>query len=410
VAAINSQGTGAYTSSANTNVLGVPDAPTGISSTSNAVSITLTWTAPSNNGGSPVTDYYFEYSTDNTNTIPISHTPSNATTYTFTGLDSGTTYYFHVAAVNAQGTSTNANASETTLTPQAVDSLRLTAKTFNSISLEWDTPQLYGATVQGYQINYTTPFGTPQTKIINSTNFAGTSYQVIDLVPGTEYSFRIGMWTYSGGLNAGGNTLNVQTYQNANYTIGQFSTGAQNPNQIGIKMAQETTQNGRALYVTYPTTYDLGCDFNYKFSQQNQTYDNISGVPISEGRKQATFLFNGTSNEVISAKCFDQNSADSSQMTLTSTDFALLTQIQNFRNGTYGTTGQFGALDLVTVLIVFLSMIGFNRLNPAAGVLFATATMFGLAYFGIISPITSGVSIVVAVIFMLAVIGTRRQD
>ena len=385
-----------------------PGASTSFTTTSDAVSVSLSWTAPT--GNQTITDYVIQKSTNNSTFTTFSDGTSNSTSATVTGLLSDVLYYFRVAAVNSAGTGSYEYTSETTLDPQAVDSLSVAAKGFDFVDLEWDLPTLYGATVQGYQINYTSPYGIPNLLIANSTNSTARSFTISDLTPGTEYSFRIGVWTLSGGLSAAGNIANVTTYQVANYTIGGFDFESSNPNQIGIRLTQEDTENGKVLYVNYPNTYDMTCNFDYRFGMTNATYSNISGTAISSERDVASFMFNGTGSEVINVVCYDEESGESSTLTLTSTDFALLQQIQNFRNGTYGTTGEFGSLDLITVIVVFISMIGFNRLNPAAGIMFAVATMFGLAYFEIISPITSGVAIVVAVLFMLAVITTRRGD
>jgi len=63
----------------------------------------LTWTAPSN-GGSAITDYLVQYSTDNTNWTTFADGTSTTASATVTGLTASTLYYYRVAAVNAVGT------------------------------------------------------------------------------------------------------------------------------------------------------------------------------------------------------------------------------------------------------------------------------------------------------------------
>ena len=82
----------------------VPDAPANLATAPLDNAVRLTWTAPANNGGSPITDYVIQYSADGGITWSIySHIASTSTTVTIPFLTS-TTYTFRVAAVNAIGT------------------------------------------------------------------------------------------------------------------------------------------------------------------------------------------------------------------------------------------------------------------------------------------------------------------
>ena len=82
----------------------VPDAPANLATAPLDNAVRLTWTAPANNGGSPITDYVIQYSADGGITWSIySHIASTSTTVTIPFL-TPTTYTFRVAAVNAIGT------------------------------------------------------------------------------------------------------------------------------------------------------------------------------------------------------------------------------------------------------------------------------------------------------------------
>ena len=104
VAAVNLAGTGTY--SANSSALipaTVPNAPTALTATFGSTSVALAWTAPST-GGTAITDYVVQYSTDNSNWTTFSDTVSTTASVTVTGLTNYSTYYFRVAAINAVGT------------------------------------------------------------------------------------------------------------------------------------------------------------------------------------------------------------------------------------------------------------------------------------------------------------------
>jgi predicted phage tail protein len=76
--------------------------PTGLTATAGNTTITLSWTAPSSNGGSAITNY--KYSTDNGSTYTaFSPAIGDTTSATITGLTNGTEYEIKLRAVNALG-------------------------------------------------------------------------------------------------------------------------------------------------------------------------------------------------------------------------------------------------------------------------------------------------------------------
>src|SRR5207245_11055390 len=109
VSAINSVGTSApsNTASATTNSAATaPSPPTGLTATAVSSSqINLFWTAPTNNGGSAITGYKIERSTDGGTTWStiVSNTGSTGATYSNTGLTASTAYTYRVSATNSVG-------------------------------------------------------------------------------------------------------------------------------------------------------------------------------------------------------------------------------------------------------------------------------------------------------------------
>jgi Bacterial Ig-like domain (group 3)/Fibronectin type III domain len=102
-------------------ILGAPDAPVNLAATLGATDqVGLTWTAPTVDGGSPITGYdvFAGAGPGAESTTPVNTSPISGTSYTVTGLAPGTDY-FTVEALNAIGASPPSNevvaASSTTI-------------------------------------------------------------------------------------------------------------------------------------------------------------------------------------------------------------------------------------------------------------------------------------------------------
>src|SRR5206468_4226907 len=114
VRAVNSVGLSPLSSEASATAITVSSAPQNLQATEGVRNATLTWNAPSSNGGSPITGYkVYRSASSGTETCYIRL--SNDTSYTNTGLTGGTTYFYKVRAVNSVGLSPLS--SETSATP-----------------------------------------------------------------------------------------------------------------------------------------------------------------------------------------------------------------------------------------------------------------------------------------------------
>ena len=176
-----------------------PSQPTGLTATSISSSqINLSWTAPANNGGSAITGYKIEQSTNagSTWSTLVANTASSSTTYSNTGLASSTLYSYRVSAINSVGTSPVSNTiSATTGTiataPLPPTGLTASAVSSSQINLSWTAGNNGGSTITGYKIERSTDGGSTWSTISANTGSAATTYSNTRLAPDTTYTYRV---------------------------------------------------------------------------------------------------------------------------------------------------------------------------------------------------------------------------
>jgi uncharacterized repeat protein (TIGR02543 family) len=150
VSTTNAAGTGTASSTVTGTPRTAPGAPTALAATVGNTQVALTWTAPTNTGGSAITDYLVEFSTDGTNFTTFADGTSTTASATVTGLTNGTAYTFRVSTINAAGTGTGATISPTALascSPAANDTTTVPGYTLvkiigttNTINCHWSIP------------------------------------------------------------------------------------------------------------------------------------------------------------------------------------------------------------------------------------------------------------------------------
>ncbi|MGH3628714.1 MAG: fibronectin type III domain-containing protein, partial [Sciscionella sp.] len=133
VEAVNANGSSLPSSEATATPATVPDVPTGLLATAGqpgSGKLTLSWTAPANDGGSPLLGYQvFQAASPGAEaTTPVAALTGTSTT--ITGLSDYTAYYFTVKAINAVGTGAVSGEASTTLgVPPSVTTTSLPAAT-----------------------------------------------------------------------------------------------------------------------------------------------------------------------------------------------------------------------------------------------------------------------------------------
>jgi hypothetical protein len=94
----------------------IPSAPLNLQAAAGDSQITLSWNAPSDNGGSPITNYKL-YRGDTSGSAELLLELQNVTIYTDSGLTNDQTYYYKISAVSGVGEGTHSN--EASATPSA---------------------------------------------------------------------------------------------------------------------------------------------------------------------------------------------------------------------------------------------------------------------------------------------------
>ena len=250
VAAVNSAGTSVQSAavSATTGAPSAPTPPTGLTATPGSGSVSLSWTAPVSNGGSPITGYTVYYSTTSGAELSGTAVAATGTTATVASLANATTYYFEVVATNAIGTSgASSQVSASPLgVPGAPTGLTATAGSAGSgkVTLAWTAPSSNGGSaITGYTVYYGTT-ATPSTKLGTTT---ATSASVTGLTSGTTYFFDVEA-TNANGSSAPSNVASATPPVAAPGTPGGVSARAS---------GTSVTVSWRASSGTGPITYSV---------------------------------------------------------------------------------------------------------------------------------------------------------
>ena len=165
-----------------------PGPPASVTATAGSTQATVSWTAPSNNGGLAITTYTVTPYIGTTAGTPVT-TDGSTTTKTVTGLNNGVTYTFQVTATTALGTGAagTSNAVTPATVPDAPGSVTATGASAQA-TVNWTAPANGGAVITGYTI---TPYvgttaGTPA-----GAGASATSTTITGLVNGTTYTFQV---------------------------------------------------------------------------------------------------------------------------------------------------------------------------------------------------------------------------
>ena len=168
-----------------------PGAPTGLAGTASAQHVSLSWIAPSNNGGAAISNYkiYRGTAAGGEGTTPLA-TIGNLTSYEDAGLQNGVSYYYKVSAVNSAGEGNRSNEAQATTpsVPAAPTGLTGTGG-YRSSTISWTTPTSNGGSnINGYNIYRGTVSGS--LSLLTSVGVV-LSYMDPNLANGTRYYYQV---------------------------------------------------------------------------------------------------------------------------------------------------------------------------------------------------------------------------
>ncbi|HJW19489.1 MAG TPA: fibronectin type III domain-containing protein, partial [Candidatus Nitrosotalea sp.] len=234
-----------------------PQPPTNLSTTVVSSSqINLSWVASSNNGGSAITGYKIDRSTNNGSTWStlVANTGSTGTAYSDTGLASNTTYTYRVSAINSVGTSSPSGMSSATTgsnatPPQSPTNLAASTISSSQINLSWTASANGGSAITGYKVDRSIDSGITWNTIASNTASTATLYSDIGLLANTTYTYRVSA------INGIGTSLpsNVTsaTTVGVNATVPQSPTGltstAISSSQINLSWSAPSNNGGSAV-------------------------------------------------------------------------------------------------------------------------------------------------------------------
>lgn len=171
-----------------------PGAPTGLTGTPSDQQMALTWTAPTVDGGTSITDYVVQYKLAAASTwTTFTDGVSTSTSATVTGLTNLASYNFRVAAKNSVGTgsygaSFTGTPENIVYPPSQITDLAGTAGD-TQVVLAWSAPAANGASITDYIVQYKASASGTWLTFSDGTS-ATTGATVTGLTNGTSYDFR----------------------------------------------------------------------------------------------------------------------------------------------------------------------------------------------------------------------------
>jgi hypothetical protein len=236
----------------------VPSAPFITSVSAGNASATISFSAPSSNGGTTLSAYELVAMPSSGSNVTKSNCSTSASPLacTITGLSNGVSYTFKAAAINSAGTGTYSTTSGS-FTPATVANsvVNLVAQPGDgSLIVNWDQPtNLGGGTFTRYDIFYKSTGSYSGTANKQISSVTDTTWTFTGLTNGTSYDVKVVAITSANASELSGNTAEVSQYP---------STVASAPTNVSVSKLTATsariswglplTDGGASLDATTP--------------------------------------------------------------------------------------------------------------------------------------------------------------
>ncbi len=254
--------------------IGPPAAPSTLTKSVTETSVSLSWTPPAGDGGSPLINYKI-YRSDNNGSSYVQVGTSTSTSYVDTTVTTGVIYYYKVTAVNNNGESGDSNVIVALPLGLITEPRSVSASyTSEQVTINWLTPTSTGGIPIHYNVYKSMNLSGPFLKIgtTQSTSFTDTP-----VLNGFTYYYYI---TSENIYNESLKSTTVSVTPIGVSSEPRFLSIINGDNSANLSWTKPVTDGG------YPIT-------QYKIYRSS---DNVNFVNIGTNSSQTGFLDNGVLN------------------------------------------------------------------------------------------------------------------
>ena len=287
VRATNDVGDGPWSASTSATPARVAGPPRSVGAVAAPAMVTVTWQAPADNGGAPITGYKVQWRPENEGYADPGRqatvTDLTDLSYEIGGLTNGTRYIVRVAAVNSIGDGgvspeTSATPSTTPAAPRNVAA----EPGDRSVTASWEVADDGGVPITRYLVQWRTNSGTFGTGRQRTAGGDASSYRITGLTNGTAYWVRV----------AAVNSVDVGPWSSVGSAFA--ATVPSPPRSVGavaapamVTVTWQASDDGGSLAIT---------GYKVQWRAEDQTYDEASRQAVVTDLADLSYEIGGLAN------------------------------------------------------------------------------------------------------------------